>query len=39
MSQYQQFVINKIGGFPHVAHIQSVFAMDTLKQVQGFPLS
>jgi DNA-binding Lrp family transcriptional regulator len=39
MSQYQQFVINKIGGFPYVAHIQSVFAMDTLKQVQGFPLS
>ncbi|MBR3532098.1 MAG: Lrp/AsnC family transcriptional regulator [Bacteroidaceae bacterium] len=39
MHQYQQFVINKIGGFPHVAHIQSIFAMDTLKHVFGFPLS
>ena len=39
MHQYQQFVINKIGGFPHVAHIQSIFAMDTLKSMFGFPLS
>ena len=38
MAQYQQFVLNKIGAFSHIAHIQSIFVMDTLKLTYGFPL-
>lgn len=38
MNQYQQFVLNKIGAFPYIAHIQSIFVMGTLKLTYGYPL-
>lgn len=38
MKQYQEFILNKIGAFPHVAHLQSIFVMGTLKFAYGFPL-
>lgn len=38
MKQYQEFILNKIGAFPHVAHLQSIFVMGTLKFSYGFPL-
>lgn len=38
MQQYQEFILNKIGTFNHIAHIQSVFVMGTLKQSYGVPL-
>ncbi len=38
MKKYQEFVLNKIGSFPHIGHIQSIFVMGTLKLTYGFPL-
>ncbi len=38
MHQYQQFVLNKLGGFPYIGHIKSIFIMDTLKLSYGLPL-
>jgi len=38
MKQYQEFILNKIGAFPHVAHLQSIFVMGTLKFTYGFPI-
>lgn len=38
MKHYQEFILNKIGTFEHIAHVQSIFVMGTLKQVYGFPL-
>jgi Lrp/AsnC family leucine-responsive transcriptional regulator len=38
MKQYQEFVLNRIGAFPHIAHIQSVFVMGTLKHIYGIPV-
>lgn len=38
MNAYRQFILDKVGTFPHVAHIQSVFVLQTLKQVHGIPL-
>lgn len=38
MKQYQEFILNKIGAFPHVAHLQSIFVMGTLKFAYGFPI-
>jgi len=38
MHQYQQFVLNKLGAFPYIGHIKSIFIMDTLKLSYGLPL-
>lgn len=38
MRDYQSFVLDKVGTFPQVAHIQSVFVLQTLKQDYGIPL-
>ncbi|MCH5177303.1 MAG: Lrp/AsnC family transcriptional regulator [Prevotellaceae bacterium] len=38
MLGYQQFILNNIGTFSHIAHIQSIFVMDTLKMSYGFPI-
>lgn len=38
MQRYQQFILDKLGGFPHIAHIRSVFVMDTLKFTYGLPI-
>lgn len=38
MHQYQQFVLNQLGQFEYIAHVRSVFVMDTLKLNYGVPL-
>lgn len=38
MHQYQQFILNKLGSFPYIGHIKSIFIMDTLKLSYGLPL-
>lgn len=38
MRDYQAFILDKVGTFPHVGHIQSVFVLQTLKQDHGIPL-
>lgn len=38
MHQYQQFILNKLGAFPFVGHVKSIFIMDTLKLSYGLPL-
>jgi len=38
MHQYQQFVLDKLGQFEYIAHVRSVFVMDTLKMSYGLPL-
>lgn len=38
MHQYQQFILNKLGSFPYIGHIKSIFIMDTLKLTYGLPL-
>lgn len=38
MHQYQQFILNKLGAFPYVGHVKSIFIMDTLKLSYGLPL-
>lgn len=38
MQQYQQFILDKIGGFPYVLQLRSIFVMDTLKLTYGLPL-
>lgn len=38
MKSYQQFILDKVGTFPHIAHIQSVFVLQTIKQTHGIPL-
>lgn len=38
MHQYQQFILNKLGSFPYVSHIKSIFIMDTLKLSYGLPI-
>ena len=38
MQRYQQFILDKLGGFPHIAHIRSIFVMDTLKFTYGLPI-
>ncbi|NLV53054.1 MAG: Lrp/AsnC family transcriptional regulator [Bacteroidales bacterium] len=37
MQKYQQFILEKLGAFPHVFHVRSTFVMDTLKLTYGFP--
>lgn len=38
MQHYQQFVLNQLGQFEFVAHVRSIFVMDTLKLSYGLPL-
>ena len=38
MQQYQKFVLDKLGQFEYVAHVRSIFVMDTLKLSYGLPL-
>jgi Lrp/AsnC family leucine-responsive transcriptional regulator len=38
MHLYQQFILNKLGTLTYVAHVRSVFVMDTLKLSYGLPL-
>lgn len=38
MQQYQRFVLDKLGQFEYIAHVRSVFVMDTLKMSYGLPL-
>ena len=38
MHLYQQFILNKLGTLSYVAHVRSVFVMDTLKISYGLPL-
>lgn len=38
MNAYRLFILNKVGTFPHIAHIQSVFVLQTIKQTHGIPL-
>ena len=38
MQKYQQFILDKIGSFPYISHVRSLFVMDTLKLTYGFPL-
>lgn len=38
MHEYQQFVINRLGTFNHISHIQSVFVMDTIKITYAYPV-
>ena len=38
MQQYQKFVLEKLGQFEYVAHVRSIFVMDTLKLSYGLPL-
>lgn len=38
MQRYQQFIFEKIGGFPYISHIRSTFVMDTLKFTYGLPI-
>jgi len=38
MQQYQRFVLDKLGQFEYVAHVRSIFVMDTLKLSYGLPL-
>lgn len=38
MQRYQQFIFDKIGGFPYISHIRSLFVMDTLKLTYGLPI-
>lgn len=38
MNQYQEFILKKIGAFPYVSHIQSIFVMGTLKFSYGFSI-
>ena len=38
MADYRQFVLDKVGTFPHIAHIQSVFVLHTIKEYHGIPI-
>lgn len=38
MSQYQQFILDKLGEFEYISNVRSVFVMDTLKLTYGLPL-
>lgn len=38
MQQYQQFILDKVGSFEYIAHVRSIFVMDTLKLTYGLPL-
>ncbi|MCM1313451.1 MAG: Lrp/AsnC family transcriptional regulator [Bacteroides sp.] len=38
MRHYQEFLLNKLGTFPHVAHLRSIFVMDTLKLNYGITI-
>lgn len=38
MRNYQEFILNKLGAFPYVAHLRSVFVMDTLKLNYGITI-
>ena len=38
MQQYQEFILDKIGCFPHIQQLRSLFVMDTLKLTYGLPL-
>ena len=36
MQKYQQFILDKLGGFPYISQVRSSFVMDTLKLTYGF---
>ncbi|MCD8237573.1 MAG: Lrp/AsnC family transcriptional regulator [Prevotellaceae bacterium] len=38
MRNYQEFILNKLGAFPYVAHLRSIFVMDTLKLNYGITI-
>lgn len=38
MRNYQEFILNKLGAFPYVAHLWSIFVMDTLKLNYGITI-
>ncbi len=38
MRHYQEFILNKLGTFPYVAHLRSIFVMDTLKLNYGITI-
>lgn len=38
MSDYQKFVVEKVGSLEYISRIQSVFVMDTLKLTYGVPI-
>ncbi len=38
MQKYQQFILDKVGGFPFISQVRSLFVMDTLKLTYGLPL-
>lgn len=38
MSVYQQFIVEKVGALDYIARIQSIFIMDTLKEMYGVPV-
>lgn len=38
MQKYQQFILDKVGEFPYISHVRSLFVMDTLKLSYGLPL-
>ncbi len=38
MRNYQEFILNKLGSFPYVAHVRSIFVMDTLKLKYGITI-
>ena len=38
MQKYQQFILDKLGDFPYISQVRSVFVMDTLKLTYGFPM-
>lgn len=38
MRNYQEFILNKLGAFPYVVHLRSIFVMDTLKLNYGITI-
>ena len=38
MYKYQQFILDKVGNFPYISQIRSIFVMDTLKLTYALPI-